>query len=516
MPTQPSASEALTPAFYTWAGLLPWLLGLWIGLLVGLPWLGPWSVSPQPNTLPLLLSWACTGLLLLCAARIKPLDVARAWAWAALISSALGLIQYFGAASVLSPWLHVPQALGEASANLRQRNLLASLLAIGCLAVLWWQAHGLKTRHALWMLALLAIGNAATASRTGFFHMLLVLALGLYWFWLKFAPGQAPDPSSPSAKDLAPHLAIWALLIYLLSNWALPSLLGTFSGQDMASAVARMGQDEGCGSRAVLWGNVWHLIGQKPWTGWGWGELKYAHYITAYGGGPAQRFCDILGHAHNLPLHLAVTLGLPFTLGLGLLLLLGVARLRPWLSRLPDQQLAWSVLAVIGLHSLLEFPLWYGPFQMAVLLCGVLLTAHTTGLKTRTATGLGLGFGSLILVVVCMLGADYARASQIYLPAAQRWSFWRNQPLAAAQSSWFFQPSSRFAELTLTRVTPENAPWVLATSQDMLHYSPEPQVVRLLLQSAQALGRQDLVSLHTARWQAAFPSHPLPITQAGP
>ncbi len=497
---------------------MPWLLGLWIGLLVGLPWLGPWSVSPQPNTLPLLLSWACTGLLLLCAARIKPLDVARAWAWAALISSALGLIQYFGAASVLSPWLHVPQALGEASANLRQRNLLASLLAIGCLAVLWWQAHGLKTRHALWMLALLAIGNAATASRTGFFHMLLVLALSLYWFWLKpaLAPHKAPGPSSPSAKGLAPHLAIWALLIYLLSNWALPSLLGTFSGQDMASAVARMGQDEGCGSRAVLWGNVWHLIGQKPWTGWGWGELKYAHYITAYGGGPAQRFCDILGHAHNLPLHLAVTLGLPFTLGLGLLLLLGVARLRPWLSRLPDQQLAWSVLAVIGLHSLLEFPLWYGPFQMAVLLCGVLLTAHTTSLKTRTATGLRLGFGSLILVVVCMLGADYARASQIYLPAAQRWSFWRNQPLAAAQSSWFFQPSSRFAELTLTRVTPENAPWVLATSQDMLHYSPEPQVVRLLLQSAQALGRQDLVSLHTARWQAAFPSQPLPITQAGP
>ena len=121
MPTQPSASEALTPAFYTWAGLLPWLLGLWIGLLVGLPWLGPWSVSPQPNTLPLLLSWACTGLLLLCAARIKPLDVARAWAWAALISSALGLIQYFGAASVLSPWLHVPQALGEASAMLVER-----------------------------------------------------------------------------------------------------------------------------------------------------------------------------------------------------------------------------------------------------------------------------------------------------------------------------------------------------------------------------------------------------------
>ena len=31
--------------------------------------------------------------------------------------------------------------------------------------------------------------------------------------------------------------------------------------------------------------------------------------------------------------------------------------------------MAWAVLAVIGLHSLLEYPLWYGPFQIAFGLC---------------------------------------------------------------------------------------------------------------------------------------------------
>jgi len=51
---------------------------------------------------------------------------------------------------------------------------------------------------------------------------------------------------------------------------------------------------------------------------------------------------------------------------------------------------------------------------------------------------------------------------------------------------------------------------VLATSQAMLHYSPEPQVVKQLILSAHMLGRQDLVDLHTARWRAAFPSVPLP------
>jgi hypothetical protein len=159
-----------------------WAARLALGALLVLPWLAPWSPSPQPNTMPLLVSWACIGFLMLWAPRIQALDVARAWTMAALISSVMGLIQYFGAADALSPWLHVP-GLGEASANLRQRNQLATLLAIGMLAVLWWQAHGLKTRHALWMLALLAIGNAATSSRTGLLHMLLVCGLVMFWAW---------------------------------------------------------------------------------------------------------------------------------------------------------------------------------------------------------------------------------------------------------------------------------------------------------------------------------------------
>jgi hypothetical protein len=146
---------------------------------------------------------------------------------------------------------------------------------------------------------------------------------------------------------------------------------------------------------------------------------------------------------------------------------------------------------------------------MAVLLCGVLLLSPSSGLKTGASRSLQLA-GSLVLVIVCMVGADYARARQIYMPASERWSIWRNDPLGAARSSWFFKRSATFAELTTTRTTPKNALWVLTTSQKMLHYSPEPKVVRQLILSAHMLGRQDLVDLHAARWRAAFPSEPLP------
>lgn len=469
-----------------------------LGALMVLPWVAPWSPAPQANTVPLLLSWASIGLLLAWGQPLRPLDITRAWAWAALISSAMGLLQYFGGASAFSAWLHVP-ALGEANANLRQRNQLATLLGMGVLAVLWWQAHGLKTRHALWMLALLAMGNAATTSRTGLLHMLLITGLTVYGAWR--SPWQA--------QRFSPRLAFWALAVYGLANWTLPLLLSALTGQDVVDALTRMGHNEGCGSRRVLWANVLELISQRPWTGWGWGELKYAHYITDYGVAPEKRFCDILGNAHNLPLHLAVTLGIPITAALGLALLATWAWARPGLSRSPEHPLAWSVLAVIGLHSLLEFPLWYGPFQMAVLLCAVLLLAPASGFRAASSRS-GQIAGGLMVALVCIVGADYARARQIYLPAAERWPVWRDDPLGAARSSWFFKRSAAFAELTMTRITPENAPWVLATSQEMLHYSPEPRVVRQLILSAHRLGRQDLVDLHSARWRAAFPSEPLP------
>jgi O-antigen ligase len=488
--------SALTPS--TEFRTLSVLRTLLLGVLMVLPWVAPWSPGPQANTVPLLVSWGCIAWLLVGGQRLAPLDIARAWAIAALISSAMGLVQYFGAAEGFSPWLYA-SAPGEASANLRQRNQLATLLAIGVLAVLWWQAHGLKTRHALWMLVVLATGHAATASRTGLLHMLLIGGLVIFW-----AYRCRLDTSRLSAR-----LGFWTLAIYLLANWALPWALSVWSGQDISDALSRMGQDEGCGSRRVLWGNVLQLIGQKPWGGWGWDELKYAHYITPYGGGPEQRFCNILGNAHNLPLHVAFALGIPVALVLGLLLLVILARARPWMSQKPTHQLAWSVLAVIGLHSLLEFPLWYGPFQMAVLLCSVLLLSPSSGLQTGTSRSLQLA-GSLLFVTVCMVGADYVRARQIYMPAAERWPVWRDNPLGAARSSWFFKRSATFAEVTTTHITPENAAWVLANSQEMLHYSPEPKVVRQLILSAHRLGRRDLVALHADRWRAAFPSEPLP------
>lgn len=471
-----------------------------IACLLVLPWVHPWAPGPESNTVPLLVSWACAAGLMLLPRWPSVGELARAWACAAVLSSAIGLLQYFGQASVLSGWVHVPGFAGEAMGNLRQRNQLATLTSIGAVALLWWQAQGLRSVYAAGMLALLALGNAATASRTGLLQWLLLAALLGLWH-LTARPRRAPW-SWP--------LLWWALGVYLVACFALPWVLSAGLGVNMDNAIARMGASYGCGSRSVLWSNVLVLIGQHPWAGWGWGELKYAHYMAAY---PAERFCEILGNAHNLPLHLAFVMGVPATL-VGMVVVLAlVLRARPWRLTDAGSSLGWGVMAMIGLHSLLEFPLWYGPFQLALIASVVVLwPAGQAMLKAWHARFRVLGIAGL-----CLLGVvafDYLRVRQIYLPAADRLSIWRQDPWSAAEQTWFFGGAWRFAHVTSTPVTPENASAMLRSSQSLLHYSPEPRVIEQLVLSARLAGQEDLARWHEAQQSRVYGQPADPGTHA--
>ena len=448
-----------------------------------LPWVQPWAPGPLPNTVPLLVSWGALGLLLSLGRWPAAHELARAWAWAALLSSVIGLAQYFGQAAWLAGWVHVPASPGEAMGNLRQRNQLATLIAMGAVAVLWWHRQGLGRRHALWMMALLAAGSAATGSRTGLLQWLLLPALAL--LWQGRAQGRAPWSWT---------LLVWGLCAYLLAL-ALPQALALTTGTQIGNAMTRMVEDNGCGSRLLLWANVLQLIGQQPWSGWGWNELKFAHYMADY---PGARFCDILGNAHNLPLQLGFALGVPAALGLTGGALVLALRARPWQLAQSTDSLAWGVLAMIALHSLLEFPLWYGPFQLAcVAAVPMLWRAAGRWLQQQRPVAQALGAG--LLTMALLIGADYARVRQIYLPHEQRWSLWQGDPWGAARQTLFFGDALRFAELTSTPVTRENARAMLQASQAMLHYSPEPRVIDKLIESARLSDRPDLADWHQAR-----------------
>jgi hypothetical protein len=264
------------------------------------------------------------------------------------------------------------------------------------------------------------------------------------------------------------------------------------------------------------------LITLKPWFGWGWGELDFAHFITLY---PGPRFCEIADNAHNLPLHLAVELGVPFALlACGFMAWL-VWRSKPWRERDGGRQMAWGVLAVIGIHSLLEYPLWYGPFQIAVGLCVWIFWTTSADISGKPPTstkvrpgpideaipvsaGMRWGLSFLAAAVLVAAGCaawDYHRISQIYLPPAQRMAEYRTNTLEKIRDTWFFQNQVKFAELSTTPLTADNAAFMNSLAHQLLSFSPEARVVVKLIDSARILGRDEEAAFFEVRFKAAYP-----------
>lgn len=408
----------------------------------------------------------------------------------AVVNGAAGLLQYTGLAAHAGPWINFAP-LGEAYGNLRQPNQFASLCWIGVAVAVWGGSGWSRSSRAV-IAIFLAVACAASVSRTGVLQGIMVLALAGLW-------------RGPGRRERLVLCAI-AVAAYAVANLVLPLLLevatGILPGRTMWH---RLGEQNGCNGRAVLWSNVLTLIQQHPWLGWGWGELDYAHFMTLY---PKPRFCEIMDNAHDLPLHLAVELGVPAAV-----LICGGAlawwwRRRPWLETDRRQQLAWVVVGVILVHSLLEYPLWYGPFQIAfgVAVGWLLADDEPRAPLVAVRTGaLPAAISGLLLLAVGAAAWDYWRVSQVYLPADRRSSAWQQNPLEVAKRSKLFTSHAKFAELTLAPVTRGNAREVAAMARDMLHYSPEPRVIERLIEADTLLGNDRGAVLMLARYRAAFP-----------
>ena len=532
-------------------------------LCVALPWLNPFASSPSTAVIPLLVSWMLAACALLavvelplvktrwtltervvCGALCVWLLASLAWVpqvvdraltagllaslmcvwlmaavgrraavdeallrWlvvgllaAAVISAVLGVLQYLGLARELSPWVNQPLK-GDAFANLRQRNQFATLTSLGLVALLGWvaaraKAQSMTTRCwsiAFVVLNVLAAGVACSVSRTGAMQWVLVGVLMFAWGWRSAKHDAGFGKGLVWLSIAAPVLvAVWSVLM----PWLALQTTGEW-GASMILRVTGQAQDyAACGGRRVLWANVLTLITQHPWLGWGWGETDYAHFMTGYS---SMRFCDMLDNAHNFPLHMALELGVPFALAVMALVAVWVLRRTPWREQNAWRVMAWCLMVVLGLHSLLEYPLWYGPFQMTLgLAIGLLWAARDVPLTEEAQEGPMLV--AALLFIGCLYAAwDFNRVGQIYRQAASRDAAYRDNPLHHAKQSWLFKNQADFAELTTQAVTPDNAAEVYPHALRLMHYSPEARVVQRVIDSGKLLGHDAQAQALAAR-----------------
>ncbi len=292
---------------------------------------------------------------------------------AGVASSAIGLVEVFAPNLTDGDWIAPAAIAGRATGNLRQPNHLSSLLLWSVVAAVWLGEARVIYREIGWMLALLFVEVIVlSASRTGLLGMAALLGWGLFDRRLSRST-RILLLCSPLA-----YLALWEAT----ALWA-HHAQQAFGGEERLSGSGLYVSY----SRYKIWWNSLALIAQHPWLGVGFGEFNFAWTLTPFPDRPVAFF----DHAHNLMLHLGVELGVP--LALLVLGLMGYALMQagrcalddgrepgarstrlfgkvepgeapPAGQRVPMQRAAFVMVFMVGVHSLLEYPLWYSYFLL--------------------------------------------------------------------------------------------------------------------------------------------------------
>lgn len=406
--------------------------------------------------------------------------VCAALALAGLASLAIALVQVLAPSLPDGVLIAVSGTPGRAVGNVRQPNHLSTLLLLACAAVVWWgsvaHADGPLERRARWAaVALVGLiwGVVLTGSRTGWIGVAMLAVWGLL----------DRSPPKPLRRTLiASPLAYLAFLV-VMELWAHASAhsFGRTDGNDISN------------SRFGIWGNTLALIRLHPWTGVGFGELNLAWTLTPFPGRPVAFF----DHTHNVVLQFLVELGIP--LALVVMGLLGwalwglVRRARDNTSAdLATPRAALFMVLLAGVHSMLEYPLWYSYFLLPVMFVWGLALApasnansSTSGVATPRRPGLLPVAGALLAFGALFAMWDYQRVVAIYAPAKNAGPL--SDRIARGQQSIFFSHQGDYAAAT-TADSPGEA---IAAFERAAHNLIDARLLRGWAEAEAELGHLD-------------------------
>ncbi len=269
--------------------------------------------------------------------------------------------------------------------NVAQPNHFAHYVALGLFSLGLLQ-HRFGWR--IWLTMLLAspmlFVMVLSGSRSGWLY--LVAALMLAWWW------QRKEPALRSLLRYTVALCVAYALMHGLVQ--LPWLQGS---TDSVSAAERLINLAGTKSiRLHLWKESLLIFAQFPLLGAGFGQFAWQHLQLA----AELRNPEIVGlynNAHNIVMQLAAETGLA-----GLLVFFSTVGIWSWHTLLRhatytlERWWAVAVLAVLGIHSLLEYPLWYLHF---IGVAAILLGALDAGAHRLELRGVGRASVAAILLL---------------------------------------------------------------------------------------------------------------------
>jgi len=298
-----------------------------------------------------------------------------------------------------------------------QSNNFANYLGAALLSVAFLRSRGVLGAAATGLVALLlSAGMALSGSRTSWGYM----AVSLVFIPLLLRRG------SPEAAGKVFRVAAFAFAVFALVQ-VLNLYTDVFTGPEGRTPsagerlVRYLDSDNAGGERirVQLFLYAWLMFLSNPILGAGFGEYGWrAFELAASLPGPVTAGLD--RHSHNLFLQLLAETGIAGFACVALPLASWLYRM-PWRHLSPARCWALGVLAIMGLHSMVEFPLWHANFL------GIFALLFGTASPAFAALELNRLRRALFLMVV-VVGAVAARSV---------WSDYR------AFEAWFLKVEAR-------------------------------------------------------------------------
>ncbi len=388
----------------------------------------------------------------------------------ALVCGAVGcaliaLLQVFAYHSIDNDWIALPTRVGRPGGNLGQPNHFADVMVWGLIGIVpiarAWQERGGRWLPRLGWCAvalLVILGVVLTGSRTGLLAVVMLAAWGALDRHLA-----RPLRIALLVAPLVAGAMIWAVGAWYHAQGVMVVLTDRSDAPDITSF------------RGEIWRGALTLIREQPWLGVGWGQFNFAWTLTPSLG----RGAGLVDNAHDLPLQLAVELGVPAALLMTGLLVASLWRVtgRVWRRTGADGLAARSALLlvfVMGMHSLIEFPMWFLYLLLPTAWAfGVVVGTATTDAAAQAAEAAPVpsrnwrAVGLLMVVIAPSAWLDYLNIVDLFLPRST--SLPLPERIAHAQGSPLFGNQADYVAFTDLPPNDGTLPLIVRTSHVLLN-----------------------------------------------
>lgn len=243
-------------------------------------------------------------------------------------------------------------------ANMAQPNHLSTIIC--CSIISCWYFYE-KNKLKPWI---------ATSLCILFIFMLAIIQSRTTWIIALFSVGFIVFQSN-YIKLRVSKIILGGWILYFISSILILPLLNSYLGSyfrltSTDTLAERVGSGYG---RLTIWNQMLHALAEHPWLGYGWNQTTAAQFAVI----DQIHGNEWVTSAHNLMLDILIWCGLP--IGLVIIGFITYFYLKIFRSAICVKSIfSILIISVIGIHTLLEFPIYYSYFFLPVgMVIGVVL-----------------------------------------------------------------------------------------------------------------------------------------------